>query len=139
LKTEDEEDESSCHLQTLMGRTRSWLQQVTNIVYTETTKLLNRFLLEEPILAQLVKKNPRILWNPKVHYHVHKSPPSVTILILKSYLRLLLILSSHQCLCLPSGLSSTGLPTKILNAIPTFPRCATCAAHLILLDVATRL
>jgi hypothetical protein len=60
------------------------------------------------------QKSPRILWNPKVHYCIHKRPSPVPILShikpvqtteLISW-RSILILSSHLSLCLPSNFFS---------------------------------
>jgi len=83
---------------------------------------------------------PRILWNPKVHHRIHMCLPPLPIL---SHLdpfhtphptswRPILILSSHLCLGLPSGLFPSGYTAKTLYTPLVSPNSATCPAHLIL-------
>ena len=89
---------------------------------------------------------PCILWNPKVHYRIHKFPPSVPNLSQldqvhtphPTSLRSNLILYSHLRLGLPSGLFPSGFPTKTLYTPLLSPIRTTCLAHHILLDLITR-
>ena len=89
---------------------------------------------------------PRNLWNLKVHYRIHKCPPTVLILCQIDSVhtphptswRSSLILSSHLRLDLPSGLFPWGFPTKTLYTAVPSPKHATRPTHLILLDFITR-
>ena len=70
---------------------------------------------------------PRILWNSKVHYHIHKPAPvpilsqiDPAMLAHPISLRSTLILSSHLCLGLQCGLLPSEFLTKTLYA-PLLP------------------
>jgi hypothetical protein len=83
------------------------------------------------------QKLPSNLWNPKVHYRVHKSPPLVPILsqidpIHTISLKSILIVYTHLRLDLPSGHSPSDFPINILYAFLFSHIRATCPAHLII-------
>ena len=87
-----------------------------------------RVLLEKLTGLQLVKKFPAFLWNPKVHYHIHKRPPPVPVLGRPNpvHIQTSHLLEIHPNIhpstprspqwCLPSG-----FPTKTLYAPSPHP------------------
>jgi len=85
---------------------------------------------------------PHILWNPKVHYCIHKPLPPVPILGQPNPVHIpashLLEIHPNISLGLPIGLFPSGFPTKTLYSSLSSPIHPTCPAHLILLDFITR-
>jgi hypothetical protein len=89
---------------------------------------------------------PRILSNQKVHYCGHTNSPLFTIPIKNNQVhvhhptswRPTLILPFRLRLGLPSGLFPSGFRTRALYAPPLSPPCARFPAHLILLELRTR-
>jgi hypothetical protein len=76
----------------------------------------------EATSCAVTQQIPSILWNPKVHYRVHNSPPLVPILsqinpIHPIPLRLIWMLSTHLRLGLPTGQDPSDFPINILYAL----------------------
>jgi hypothetical protein len=87
------------------------------------------------------QETPRILWYPKVHYHVYKYLPPLPIL---NHLDPVHAPISHFNIILPSkpGSPKWSLTLSFPHQTPVYtsplPIRATCLAHLILLDLITR-
>ena len=101
-----------------------------------------RVLLEKLTGLQLVKKFPifhgtRRFMTALTSVH-HLSILGQPIYSYPTSWRSVLILSTHLCLGLPSGLFSSSFPTKTLYTPLSSPTRTTCPAHLILLDFITR-
>ena len=89
---------------------------------------------------------PRILWNPKVRYRIHKCPPPVPILsqlhpvyaLTSHCLTIRFNIIPHLLISLPSGLFPSSFPHQNPVYTSTHSIRATFHAHLILLDLITR-
>ena len=105
-----------------------------------------RVLLEKLSVLQLVKKFPAFHRTRRFitaltsvrHLSLSWASPIQSIYPHPTSWRFILILSTHLCLGLPSGLFPSGFPTKTLYTPLSSPIRATYPVHLVLLDFITR-
>jgi hypothetical protein len=97
----------------------------------------NRVALKKLIVTHLVKKFPAFYGTQNFTTIFTRARQST--LLYPVSLRSILILSSHLCLDLSHGLFPSSFPSKILNIFLIVCMCATCPAHLTLLNLVTML
>ena len=124
-------------------RVLCWCLLLLQVSMTAITYLLAYLLAYSMVQSPSLEANrmsasqeiPLILWNPKVHYRIHKCLPPALILSQidpihtpphSTSWRPTLILSSHLRLGLPSGLFPSGFPSKALCTSRLSPILATC-------------
>jgi hypothetical protein len=131
-RQETKGDEGPCYFVMIVTSTPTYL--------TYLLTAWGRVLLETLTVSQLVKKFPAF-YRTRRFITAFKIAPHLSLFWASSFLsitphytswRSKLILSSHLCLRLPSGLFPSGFPTETLYTPLPSPIRATCPAHLIL-------